>query len=94
MCDVMLEKGFEVMQKMQASEGQKQFFSHPTIRKWWGYTDFSTPVTNPGSVYHYTSANAIINVLTKHQLRLTKSDFMNDVSEIEYETFSAAAMIT
>ncbi|MDD4715024.1 MAG: DUF2971 domain-containing protein [Oscillospiraceae bacterium] len=72
------------MQKMQASEGQKQFFSHPTIRKWWGYTDFSTPVTNPGSVYHYTSANAIINVLTKHKLRLTKSDFMNDVSEIEY----------
>lgn len=35
-------------------------------------------------VYHYTSASALKSIIENKSIYLTKSDFMNDVEEIEY----------
>lgn len=66
------------------------FLAIPENRKWWGNTEsYKLPLNYPHNIYHYTNASALKNILLEKKLRLTKFDFMNDLSEIEnaYENF-------
>ena len=42
------------------------------------------PILNKGSIYHYTSLQALQGILTNKEFWVTKSDFMNDKSELIY----------
>ena len=41
-------------------------------------------VLKKGIIYHYTSTEGILGILDKSEFWVTKSDFLNDISEINY----------
>lgn len=43
-----------------------------------------TAVLKKGIIYHYTTAEGVLGILDKSEFWVTKSDFLNDISEINY----------
>lgn len=43
-----------------------------------------TAVLKKGIIYHYTTAEGVLGILDKSEFWATKSDFLNDISEINY----------
>lgn len=46
--------------------------------------DIEIEVLKKGIIYHYTSVEGVLGILDKSEFWVTKSDFLNDISEINY----------
>lgn len=46
--------------------------------------DIGIEVLKKGIIYHYTSVEGVLGILDKSEFWVTKSDFLNDISEINY----------
>ena len=46
--------------------------------------DIEIEVLKTGIIYHYTSVEGVLGILDKSEFWVTKSDFLNDISEINY----------
>lgn len=45
---------------------------------------YSSKYKNPGDIYHYTSASALLSILQNDVVHLTSGEFMNDYSDGKY----------
>ena len=72
-------------QQRLLDDSKRKLFETPIIKEWWGDLGLGVPFKIPDrEIYHYTSAVAFSNILSKHRLWLTKYDYLNDRSEIDY----------
>lgn len=72
-------------QQRLLEESKRRLFETPIIKEWWGDIGLGVPFKLPDrEIYHYTSGAAFSNILSKHRLWLTKYDYLNDRSEIDY----------
>lgn len=46
----------------------ERFNSNPLVKNWWGDLGLFKTLQIPDKIYHYTSANAISNILKDHIL--------------------------
>lgn len=59
--------------------------NHEIIKKYWESWGDNPLICKPkGKLYHYTSAEAFNSILSKSELWITNSSFMNDKSEVNY----------
>ncbi|MCB2296117.1 DUF2971 domain-containing protein [Clostridium algoriphilum] len=64
----------------------KDFMEKKEIKEFWDCSLFKNSFLclPKGNLYHYTSANALSSIIQNQELWTTKSNFMNDTSEIQY----------
>lgn len=63
----------------------EEVMNNKVIKEFWNNDTPNYFLCKPNdTLYHYTSANALSNIIQKQEFWLTKADFMNDISEVTY----------
>ncbi|KDR95982.1 Protein of unknown function [Peptoclostridium litorale DSM 5388] len=63
----------------------EDFMKNEEIREFWNSNLNNRCICLPkGNLYHYTSANVLASIMQNQTFWVTKSNFMNDLSEIDY----------